>query len=383
MTGTAQDTKPQQDDGLQFGFGENWADYIKKNFSDERVQISLHHLLNFLKLENLNGKTFLDIGCGSGLHSLAAWKAGAERVISFDLDQNSVATAKKLHAFSGSPENWQIFQGSVLDDKFLETLPKADIVYSWGVLHHTGSMWQAVENAARLLHDQSVFYIALYSKDVYVDPPAEYWLDVKRRYNRANPLMKKWMVWDYAWKHTIKKALQKRRHPWKFILEYKKSRGMSYWHDVKDWLGGYPMDFAGNAETVQFAQHRLNLELINIKAGEGNTEYLFRKTGTHNYWESVLAQYPLTAIDKPFEPAGGFAWYADLSNLAGKPIDPLRFMLYENNQPVGWPNAPHSSIKHWGSGRYRIDDNRLMFTATDNSDPNDPGKTYSFRQDFI
>lgn len=382
MTDTALKTTSQNDD-LKFGFGENWADYIAKNFSEERLQISLRHLLNFLKLETLKGKTFLDIGCGSGLHSLAAWRAGAERVISFDLDQNSVATANKLHGFSGSPENWQIFQGSVLDDQFLATLPKADIVYSWGVLHHTGRMWQAVENASRCLHEQSVFYIALYSKDVYVDPPADYWLDVKRRYNRANPLMRQWMVWDYAWNHTIKKALQKRQHPFRYILEYKKSRGMSYWHDVKDWLGGYPMDFAGNAETIAFAQDRLNLELINLKAGDGNTEYLFRKQGIQNYWESVLTQYPVTAIDKPFEPLGGFAWAADLGSLADKPVDPLRFMLYENNQPVGWPNAPQSSIKHWGRGRYRIDGKRLMFSATDNSDPNDSGKTYSFRLDFV
>ncbi|PPD04282.1 MAG: hypothetical protein CTY29_06355 [Methylobacter sp.] len=383
MTNTPLQAQPGDPNAMQFDFGANWADYIAKNFSEERVRISQQHLLNFLKLTDLNGKTFLDVGCGSGLHSLAAWRAGAERVISFDLDGNSVTTTQKLHAFSGSPENWQILQGSVLDANFLATLPKADIVYSWGVLHHTGAMWQAVENAAGLLHDESVFYIALYSKDMYVDPPAEYWLTVKRRYNSANPLMKRWMVWCYAWDETIKRSLKKRKNPFKYILEYKKSRGMSYWHDVKDWLGGYPMDFAGNQETVAFAQQRLNLELLNIKAGEGNTEYLFAKPGAQNYWVQVMRGTVLVNLDKPFTALNGHAWHVDLSDWADSLGDPLKFMLYENGLPVGWPNAPRYAIEQWGKGRYRIEDNGLIFSATDNSDPNQAGKTYSFRTDFI
>ena len=82
----------------------------------------------------------------------------------------------------------------------MKGLDLADIVYSWGVLHHTGEMWRAIENAALPIAPNGVFYIALYSSDGYLDPPPAYWLDVKKRYNRANPLIKRWMEWQYAWR---------------------------------------------------------------------------------------------------------------------------------------------------------------------------------------
>lgn len=383
MTNPAVDNDVSKKEDLRFGFGANWTDYIDKHFSDERVAISQRHLLDFLKLDHLNNKTFLDIGCGSGLHSLAAWRSGAEQVVSFDYDQNSVVTTKKLHELSGSPKNWVVMQGSVLDEAFMDSLPKSDIVYSWGVLHHTGNMWKAIENAARCLHKSSVFYIALYSKDVYVDPPAEYWLKIKREYNLANPLKKIWMEWCYAWRDCIKGCLIRGKSPLAHMREYKFSRGMSYWHDVRDWLGGYPMEFASNKETEIFARKILKFELIHIKAGEGNTEFLFRPIGGINYWDDVILQSPLNRLHGPFNCIGGNAWQVNLPVLPKGIGEPGRFMLYENGSPLGWPNAPQSSIKGWGGGRYRIESDTLIFSTTDNSDPNEIGKIYEFRSDFV
>ena len=346
------------------------------------MDISQRHLLGFLKLGDLHGKTFLDIGCGSGLHSLAAWRAGAEQVVSFDYDENSVATTKSLHELSGSPANWVIMQGSVLDEKFMDSLPKSDIVYSWGVLHHTGSMWKAIENAARCLHESSMFYIALYSKDVYVDPPAEYWLKIKREYNFANPLKKLWMEWRYAWRDSIRGCLKQGKSPLTHMQEYKLSRGMSYWHDVRDWLGGYPMEFAGNKETEVFARKNLNLELIHIKAGEGNTEFLFRPVDGKNYWHDVTSQSSINNIQGPFHHGMGNAWSADLSSFKDGLGDTGSFMLYEDGSPLGWPNASQLSIEVWGNGRYRVENDKLIFSTTDNSDPNVTGKIYAFRANF-
>ena len=383
MTNTVIDTNNDfKKEDLRFGFGANWADYIDKNFSDERVDISQSHLLGFLKLGDLHGKTFLDIGCGSGLHSLAAWRAGAKQVVSFDYDVNSVSTTKKLHELSGNPANWAIMQGSVLDEKFMDSLPKSDIVYSWGVLHHTGSMWNAIENAARCLHESSIFYIALYSTDVYVDPPAEYWLKIKREYNFANHLKKLWMEWRYAWRDSIRGCLKQGKSPLTHMQEYKLSRGMSYWHDVRDWLGGYPMEFAGNKETEVFARKNLNLELIHIKAGEGNTEFLFRPIGGKNYWDDVTSQLSIKNIQGPFHHVIGKAWSVDLSSFKDSLGDIGSFMLYENGSPLGWPNASQLSIEVWGNGRYRVENDELIFSTTDNSDPNVTGKVYVFRANF-
>jgi SAM-dependent methyltransferase len=378
-------TKNEQSDTnsneMRFGFGANWADYVEKNFSDERVEISQRHLLGFLKLPDLSGKSFLDIGCGSGLHSLAAFRAGAKQIISFDYDVNSVATTTKLRKWAGSPDNWQVMQGSVLDDALMASLPKADVVYSWGVLHHTGSMWNAIRNASRPLSSDGVFYIALYSKDAYVSPPYDYWLDVKRAYNRAGSLKKKAMEWQYAWRDCIRGCLIRGKNPIAYMTSYKRSRGMSYWHDVKDWLGGYPMEFAGNKETEIFAHENLFLDLIHQKAGEGNTEFLFRHHGAKNYWDDVAVTSASRKIEGEFSREDGHAWRVALR---GADVgDPLRLMLYEDGSPIGWPNAPLSSIRAWGSGRYRVDGGDLILSSTDNTDPNSTKKQYTFRADFL
>jgi SAM-dependent methyltransferase len=366
------------DQDLRFGFGANWADYVKRHFSDERVEIAKRHLLDVLKLEDLSGRTFLDIGCGSGLHSLAALRAHAQAIVSFDYDRNSVATARKLHQMAGNPAHWSIMQGSVLDEQFMATLPQPDIVYSWGVLHHTGQMWKAIENAAGRLHRNSVFYIALYSSDVFTDPPASYWLDVKRTYNRSNILKKRWMDWQYAWNNSIRADVRNRRNPLITIREYKKSRGMSYWHDVRDWLGGYPMEFAGHRETEAFCRDR-GLELLHVRAGEANTEYVFRPQCASNYWDDALGRVPLIDLPGPFTHVDGFAWRAPLP--PDKVGTPATFMLYENGLPVGWPRQQAHMIAAWGQGRYAVDANTLVFSATDNSDPG--RKRYQFRPDFF
>lgn len=370
-------------DEMRFGFGANWADYIERNYSEERVEISRQHLLGFMKLGSLEGKSFLDIGCGSGLHSLAAWRSGAARIFSFDYDADSVATTKKLHQMSGSPSNWIVVQGSVLDDEFMRNIPKADVVYSWGVLHHTGAMWKAIENAGRCVAANGMFYIALYAKDVYVSPPAEYWLKVKRQYNLANPLQKRWMEWRYAWRDSIRGHLIRGKSPLKFWREYKQSRGMSYWHDVKDWLGGWPMEFAGNKETELFAREKLGLDLVHIRAGEGNTEFLFRPLGARNYWDSIAAATPLHPIYGPFSRGPGKAWIVDLSVTSTGLGDPKRFMLYEDGSPLGWPNVPASSIEAYGGGRYRLDGATLIFSTSDNTDPGNSGRRYEFRANFF
>lgn len=370
------------DQDLRFGFGANWAAYVEQHFSDERVDIARRHLLAVLKLDDLKGRTFLDIGCGSGLHSLAALRAGAELIVSFDYDRNSVATTMKLRQMSGAPERWSAMQGSVLDRAFVDQLPKSDIVYSWGVLHHTGSMWNAIENASRCLHDTSVFYIALYSTDVYTNPPASYWLDVKREYNRANILKQRWMDWKYAWNNSIRNDLRNRKNPLVTIREYKKSRGMSYWHDVRDWLGGYPMEFAGHEETLRFCRDRLGLEPLHVRAGEANTEYVFRRTGASNYWDEVLGSSPLVDLPGPFEHVQGFSWRAKLPPTLSDESDPARLMLYENGVPVGWPRQPYDHIAVWGRGRYFADRESIVFSATDNGDPNRADQRYQFRINF-
>jgi len=262
---------------MRFGFGKNWEDYIKKHFSEERVEISRKHMLSFLGLEDLKGKTFLDIGCGSGLHSLAALRSGAEKIYSFDYDPDSVATTRKLKEFAGNPSHWEIYQGSILDKEFLRSIEPADIVYSWGVLHHTGSMWEAMNNAAGLGKNGSLYYIALYDYEIHVDPTPEFWLDVKQRYNQSTNWGKRKMEFWYIWRFMLHRNVLFLPVLLVRILGYKASRGMAFYNDVKDWLGGWPMEFAKRADVGKWAEQH-GLEMLTMKTGEANTEYLFLHT---------------------------------------------------------------------------------------------------------
>ncbi len=369
-------------DDMRFGFGRNWAEFIDAHFNEQRIQEAQDHLLRFLHLSSLEGRTFLDIGCGSGLHSLAALRAGAARILSFDYDPDSVRTTQHLRTFAGEPSHWTVLQGSVLDKTFMQSLEPADIVYSWGVLHHTGQMWQAIENAANPMKPDGVFYIALYTTDVYLDPTPEYWLRIKRTYNNAGAWKKRAMEWQYAWRATILPDLRCGRNPLRTIRSYVDSRGMSYWTDVRDWLGGYPMEFAGIEETKKFCRDRLGLEMLNISAGQANTEYLFRRRGARNYWDEVEASRQLETLNTPFRHRGGYSWVADLPPHWADGDDTRspqrsRLMLFENGIPVGFAHQTHADIEAHGRGRYSHWKDTLIFSATDNSDPNQNGRRYS------
>ncbi len=164
----------------RFAFGKNWADFLKK-LTPERIEAAKKFFRESFP-EGLEGKAFLDIGCGSGLFSLCAKELGA-KVMSFDFDPDSVACTKDLKArFYAGDEDWDIFEGSVLDDGMMDKLGTFDVVYTWGVLHHTGEMWHAIENAADRVADNGTLYIAIYNDQ---GGYSKLWRAVKKTYVKS------------------------------------------------------------------------------------------------------------------------------------------------------------------------------------------------------
>ena len=147
-----------------YDFGSNWRSFIDHHLTDERRQEALSSLPAFVRESSLEGKTFVDVGCGSGLFSWAAYKLGAKRIVSFDVNPNSVACCQQLRFDEGEPANWEVLEASVLDDEAMQALGEFDVVYSWGVLHHTGEMWHAIENAASLIRPGGLMWIAIYNR---------------------------------------------------------------------------------------------------------------------------------------------------------------------------------------------------------------------------
>ena len=146
--------------GQRFRFGENWSHFLRV-LDDNRVLNAERSLIEMLGLESLDGKSFIDVGSGSGLFSLAARRLGAT-VTSFDYDPHSVACTTELkRRYHPNDRRWHVERGSVLDRQFLAGLGTFDIVYSWGVLHHSGAMWQALANVVETVGARGHLFIAI------------------------------------------------------------------------------------------------------------------------------------------------------------------------------------------------------------------------------
>ena len=255
--------------GGRFKFGENWARFLR-GLSEQRIAAAERSLREMLGVERLDGRTFLDIGCGSGLFSLAARRLGA-RVVSFDFDPQSVACAQTLREryFAGD-DGWRICEGSALDADFMARLGRHDVVYSGGVLHHTGNMYQGLALAAQAVRPGGHAFIAIYNDQGWL---SRYWAAVKRLYNGSAPGRMAMIAWHAPYLFGARGAFRL------IARRGRLERGMSMWHDMLDWLGGYPFEVARPEEIFDFYRARgFRLDkLITCGGGLGNNQFVFTR----------------------------------------------------------------------------------------------------------
>ena len=232
--------------GSRFKFGANWSRFL--SVLDERqVDEAVISLKDALRVDDLKGKRFLDIGSGSGLSSLAARRLGAT-VTSFDFDQQSVACTEELkRRYFPDDQAWRVEQGSALDRAYIDSLGEFDVVYSWGVLHHTGAMWLGMENAiSRVANPTGKLFVAIYNDQGW---KSHLWWFIKLFYNQLPRFLQKPMItlvsvitrFLVILKYTIKLKPMVAISP---ILKNKRERGMSATYDRADWIGGFPYEFA-------------------------------------------------------------------------------------------------------------------------------------------
>jgi 2-polyprenyl-6-hydroxyphenyl methylase/3-demethylubiquinone-9 3-methyltransferase len=266
--------------GDRFEFGKNWQRFLSV-LDSERVEQATLALAKMLGVKSLEGKSFLDIGSGSGLSSLAARRLGAARIHSFDYDPESVACGRELQRRS-CPESprWVIEQGSVLDADYLGSLGRFDVVYSWGVLHHTGAMWQALENVVPLVADGGLLAIAIYNDQ---GGRSQRWKAVKKTYNALPRVLRGPFACLVLGPLEVKAALSAlaRFRPMEYVQSFGsyKGRGMSRWHDLVDWIGGYPYEVAKPEQIFDFYRTR-GFNLVGLKTCLGNhgcNELVFSK----------------------------------------------------------------------------------------------------------
>lgn len=351
MTGDQHRAEVRQ--GSRFEFGKNWQRFLT-TLTDERIAIAERSLAEFLELPRLDGMTFLDVGSGSGLFSLVARRLGAT-VTSFDYDPQSVACTTELRRryFPDDP-NWRVLRGSVLDASFLGGLGQFDVVYSWGVLHHTGAMATALANVKPLVPVGGRLFIAIYND---LGEVTDRWWQVKRLYNSLPKLLRL----PYAL--TIIGAAEARsmvgharqrdlRGYFRVWTDYQNlsARGMSRWHDWIDWIGGFPYERASiEAIADLFAADGFRLTKVGDRSdGYGCNEFVFRRDAAAG-----------TVIDQPIpgsrlmgrrygrrlasiEAAGDGGWRAQLASAEAASPD-RAWLLLQGDRLLGEIAPPTAS----------------------------------------
>jgi 2-polyprenyl-6-hydroxyphenyl methylase/3-demethylubiquinone-9 3-methyltransferase len=266
------------DRGERFAFGENWQRFLAE-LDDDRIRAADDSMRAMLGVDTLDGKRLLDLGSGSGLFSLAARRLGAE-VVSVDYDPESVACGEELRRrYQPDDERWQTMSGSALDTAFLGTLGQFDVVYSWGVLHHTGDLWSALSNVVDLVAPGGQLFISIYNDQ---GRSSRGWTRVKKTYVRSGAVGKRAIESGvsgyFRGREAVATALgivRDRRLPERPTRE----RGMSRKHDLVDWVGGYPFEVAKPEQIFDFYRDR-GFELTRLKTcggGLGCNEFVFRR----------------------------------------------------------------------------------------------------------
>lgn len=253
--------------GERFAFGANWTDFLRQ-LDDDRIAEAENSLRTMLDRQSLQGLRFLDIGSGSGLFSLAARRLGAQ-VHSFDYDPQSVACTRQLRERHDKADpGWAVEEGSVLDAAYMSQLGSFDVVYSWGVLHHTGQLWTALDRVAGNVAPQGRLFLAIYNHQGWV---SRYWTAVKRSYVSRRAL--RWPLLLLHAPYLVGLRWLVRR----FQGGRRLDRGMSLWHDMVDWVGGYPFEAARPEDVFRFYRDRgfVLRELKTCGGRHGCNEFVF------------------------------------------------------------------------------------------------------------
>jgi len=254
---------------VRFNFGENWKEFSENALDESKLRKSMNSLNALIGKDRIKGSCFLDIGCGSGLFSIAASLMGAKKVVAFDVSKESIG-ASLINKKKFAPNNKISFSINSVFDAKISKLGKFDIVYSWGVLHHTGKMLKSIDISTSLVKKNGLFVIAIYEKHW----SSLLWKLIKKTYNISPKYIKKIMIMLFYWVIAFAKLVVTKKNPFA-----DKKRGMDFYYDVVDWMGGYPYEYASRQEIESYVEKKgfKLVRFVKSHVPTGCNEYVFSR----------------------------------------------------------------------------------------------------------
>jgi 2-polyprenyl-6-hydroxyphenyl methylase/3-demethylubiquinone-9 3-methyltransferase len=250
-----------------FDFGSNWQAFSEEHVDEQRLTAAVQSLQALLRCDSLRGLSFLDVGCGSGLFSIAASQLGAARVVGVDVNPRCIVVSNRNHERFAPQAPVTFHKASALSQESMRALGQFDLVYAWGSLHHTGAMWQAIRNTLMHVSPGGTLVLAIYNK--HLTSPA--WQAIKWFYNQLPSIGQRFMAFPFAAIIYVAKFLVTRRNP------LDKERGMDFWYDVIDWIGGYPYEYATRDEIEAFMREQgfILRRFVPAQVPTGCNEFVF------------------------------------------------------------------------------------------------------------
>jgi SAM-dependent methyltransferase len=137
---------------------------------EERKYFVEPHIPGFAQFANWNGRRVLEIGCGLGTDAVNFARAGADYT-GVELSEASLALARKRFEVFGLKGRLEQCNAEELN-RVVEPA-SYDLVYSFGVIHHTPDPGAVIRQARQAIRPTGEFRLMLYARNSWKDAMIE------------------------------------------------------------------------------------------------------------------------------------------------------------------------------------------------------------------
>ena len=193
------------------------------------------HIPGFAQFERWKGKKVLEIGCGIGTDTMNFARAGA-LVTAVDLSDQSLVLARQRAKVFGLEKQISFYQANAEELSAFVPVQSYDLVYSFGVIHHTPSPSRAIEEIRKYMMASSELRLMLYAKHSWKNimieagfdqPEAQSGCPVAFTYNAddVKDLLKRFIILDLRQEH---------------IFPYVVEKYVKYEYEIVPWFAAMP-----------------------------------------------------------------------------------------------------------------------------------------------